>query len=691
MRVLSLIRGFISCFSLTFLIGSFLYPYASAERLLIVVAVAGAILQTEKTLILFLVLLPVFGNKPGTEQVHYLLLIAAALQLGLQRITAPLKKGEISNRLIFFLLLYVCASLFSLTSLPLQKLWFEARSAMPDLSPSTILMSIVSFTRAREDSPAYSPLSVLLTGYSFLFGYFCYLLVGEKPKRAYLYGGAIAFGLIVSLVVGLLDYYGVIDLRFFRSLDPIVNPGDIQFRLQSFFGHSGWFAEYITLSIPFVILLLQLPIRYSYRVAIILLLLLLAEAVLILTYQRGGWISYPLTLCVIWMAIYTTRLIEQGQRDLLSGIKKTFIKVIISLPLTVLCTVLLLSFLSTGSVVGGAAKENAQKYLSRFQDIQKTSDRTEFIKAGFKIGILHPLFGAGSESFFTAFEKEFVSKKGHYYGEANLPLHGSAHNVYMQTFSGKGIVGLLFLLLSVFYMIYQGLRLSLREEELDYDLKLFLLVCSCFCFAFLIYGNVQEVFYVQALQYQFFVVLGLGAGVMNGNSKISSKQQRVWWGVLCVLLVFHLSMENTRAGWDTSQPIEFGCYRPEKNEKKQNIRWCGPEARKLFSIKSKRGEEVIHFAIVTHIVKNQEGHATFEVSYQNEVLLSKEVEALKEYPITIPVTEGLRKKLQKRELESSVLELNLKLNSYFIPKRDYDRSNDRRVLSYQLVTGGGKK
>jgi hypothetical protein len=373
-----------------------------------------------------------------------------------------------------------------------------------------------------------------------------------------------------------LDYYGSIDLLWLRGLDPIVNPGGKQFRLQSLFGHSGWYAEYLTLAIPTCLILLALRIPFWLRATAILLALALGEFVLILTYQRGGWLSYPLTLIAVWAAIYVVRLLERNENDIGRALRRSMAKVLISLPLTVVVSLFLVVLIQGKSSVEDAMSP----YVSRFKDIQRTGDRTDFLKAGVLIGSLHPILGGGADSFAWQFEREVESPTGSFPGRFVLPLHGSAHNVYAQTFSGKGLCGLLALIAIPLCMLAVAPRV-LRNGERSVSDKLIVLTGACYGCAFLIYGNVQEVFYIQVLQFLFFCIAGIVAAVAYRSSDLSTRTALVSPSLCVALIALHVGWEFATPGLTRTfyaENRQFGCFPTETPPNGTPYRWCGERA-----------------------------------------------------------------------------------------------------------------
>ena len=535
---------------------------------------------------LSLFLLPLGGNRPGTSQAFLSMLAGASLFLGIaargegkQRTTiSTITSDELRNPLIFLGLLYCVFSVASLISIPVTHLIDDLRNVSSRESLGAIAISFYSLVFTSEHTLLYSMLSVYYTSLAFLLGLAIYrMCVSDTERIPQLLLGSAFLGLVSSLVLGVLDYYGIIDLQWLRGLDPIVNPGSKQFRLQSLFGHSGWYAEYLTLAIPTCLVILALKLPFWTRALAVLLALALGEFVLILTYQRGGWLSYPLTLIAVWGAIYVVRLLERNETDIVNALRRSVVKVLISLPLTVMVSLLLVFVIQGKSSVQDAMSP----YVSRFKDIQRTGDRTDFLKAGVLIGSLHPVLGGGADSFAWQFEREIESPRGRFPGRFVLPLHGSAHNVYAQTFSGKGLCGLLTLLAIPLCMLAVTPR-AIRDARRSTSEKLIVLTGACYGCAFLIYGNVQEVFYVQVLQFLFFAVVGIVAAVAFRPSDRSSGRVLISPVIVVSLFALHLVWEfvvpgDARALY--SEARRFGCYSPEITPNGAAYRWCGERAR----------------------------------------------------------------------------------------------------------------
>lgn len=559
--------------------------YAPFGALIVVVGVLLGLVAPRMGIALALFALPLGGNRPGTAQSFLATLAGASLFIGIaarglrsnRSSLCRMSSDEVRNPLLFLGLLYCFFSIASLISIPVTHIIDDLRNASSRESLQAIAFSIYSLMFTSEHTLVYSFVSVYSTSLAFLLGFAVYRICTSDTQRyPKILLSAAFLGFFFSLAIGVLDYYGFIDLLWLRGLDPIVNPGGTQFRLQSLFGHSGWYAEYLTLAIPTSLVILALNLPFWMRAVAILLALALGEFVLILTYQRGGWLSYPLTLVAVWGAIYVVRLLERNESDIGRALRRSIVKICISLPLTVVVS-LLLVFAIQGK---GSVQEAMSPYVSRFKDIQRTGDRTDFVKAGFLIGSRHPVLGGGADSFAWQFEREVESPNGAFAGRFVLPLHGSAHNVYAQTFSGKGICGLVTLLAIPFAMLL-AVPHVLRSSHRSISDKLMVLTGGCYASAFLIYGNVQEVFYVQVLQFLFFAVVALVAAVGYQNRTLSlTKIRGVSW--LCLgLISLHLGWEfvspgPTRAFY--AEDRQFGCFPQEAPPGAAPYRWCGERA-----------------------------------------------------------------------------------------------------------------
>ncbi len=622
--------------------------------------------------------LPIFGNRPGTEQSFYLLIISLSILLGLFfRILFFKNKTTIKkdNCLIFLAFAYILVSILSLIALPYKEIIFFLKNLDFLNSYKDFTFALREVFMVSETNSIYSIVSLVNTIIAATLAYFVYLFSSTKPGRVFLFSGAILGGWFFANIIGLADYFSLIDLRFFRSLDPVVNYGNTQYRLQSFFGHSGWFAEYVTLVAPFVMLFLGLKAKFVKKSVLIILSLLLGELILILCYQRGGWLAYPLTLIVVWFSVYAFSKIEKGEKDFFNAIKSSAFKVLISLPITVILSIALVGIFQKTGLIEKERFSKIDHYIGRFKDISKVSDRSEFIHAGFLLGTLHPFYGGGSEGFGHLYEKEFQERGGKFYEKYNLPLHGSAHNVYMQTFSGKGLAGIISLLLLLFYIFYFTYYEICKSTMLNKNNILFLLIGASFASAFLIYGNVQEIFYIQSLQILFFLVIALLASRLS-DKRLSKNFKRSYLGLLCLLLLLHVVWEFVYPGRSFALNNKFsayGCYYEE-----DGFRWCAKNS--SLNVPVKRSEKTNQYNIYLKMKgsahSNNQMPYDVEVYYQNQLLT---IVRLKPGEVSQSIYQV------PFEKEQDFVNLTFKSKYGFIPSKVILDSKDARPLSFKIV------
>ena len=513
-------------------------------------------------LTLFLLILPLWGGhyaaKP--QMVLFLGLFSAlteglSLRLLLHRFLIPAPQSlRLDHPLSLGGWLFLLTALLSLSSLPLD----EVISRLGYLDSH----SEPHWTDLKEVWVLYP---LMRAGFTLQCGFLFFLVPnmpsvwGPDPRHWLL---AILGGVVATLAAGLLDYYAVIDLRSLRPLEDWVNPNNVQQRLQSFFGHSAWCAQYLTVAIPSALVLLTLPMARGIQISLLVGLLVVGEFVLILTFQRGGWVSYPLTLTVIWFSIHVLRP-ERGASGVLNLLKASIGKIALSVPLT-----LLVSMTAFTLITG----EFPSKYVDRFKAIGSVGERTMYIPVALKLFWQHPLFGGGVDSFAYRYVTDFLIPGGPYAGDPKplAQFYNNAHSAYLRTLTGQGILGLLALIATLSSAILGALRLIQKDFKTDlgspplaYRSQIIAMVTLCAAMAFAIYGLVDDYFYVPALEILFFFFLGLAVREVPWPFSLGPLgQKRLLLGIFGLFLS-HLLLEYGFPG-TTRQRVFVqavnGCY-----------------------------------------------------------------------------------------------------------------------------------
>jgi hypothetical protein len=254
-----------------------------------------------------------------------------------------------------------------------------------------------------------------------------------------------------------------------------------------------------------------------------------------------------------------------------------------------------------------------------------------------------------------------------------LPLHGSAHNVYAQTFSGKGIAGLLSLLAIPILFLVTARRL-LSDQSRSLSAKLVALTGACFGCAFLIYGNVQEVFYVQSLQFLFFGIAGIVAAVGNSSmSPLTPKTLKALSAVVLGTFLLHSMWEfgtpgNTRDLYTERRYV--GCYPQEVSPEGRPFQWCGERATITKTVTSSDN------AIVLRLQAGpREQNISVSLGNDSETHVTT-LRAGESQDISLP--------LDSARIQEGHVDISFRATTSFVPALEWQDSTDPRRLAFRL-------
>ena len=491
-----------------------------------------------------------------------------------------------NRRLLLLLLLYVSLSGLSLVQLPLVRAFkgFELWGA----SWSFLVFGAV---------PAWYVYAIAGVNKLVLFVIFIILLSGLEGNRGLyraVFLGAL-WGAVISAIVGLLDYYGVISLTWFRSFNPNINPGGIQFRLQSIFGHPGWFAEFVTITIPFILMGFVKKDSGVYWKIFLFGVLLLCEIALILAKARAGWIAYPVTLVFCWVLFYLFK--EKDGVTNWQINRKGLIKVAISVPVTIVLSLLIIFKLLGGAsyslkatvenpVAGKSAESRypQQSIGNRAKIIFRASDRTVGWKQGFDVGMERPVFGMGYESFrwhkevLENVEKSHIRRNGSHALSLDTP-----HNLFVQLFVNGGFAGLFLWGLVVAYV------LALLIADLLRNKRYFNVCVALSIVSFHVYGVFQSMQYIPMIWFLIFLMFGYALTIDDGVLPVRvRKLGGVFTKISVVLVVIggivYLSNFESRG---LAEKYGLEVYRKDQDRNRYygfhprldgNYRWSGKRA-----------------------------------------------------------------------------------------------------------------
>jgi hypothetical protein len=526
---------------------------------------------------------PLFGNRPRTPQFLWLVWLAALVACPLLVRLCTTWKREAQEVLRsgvgLAALAYAAASFLSLTSIPVDEI-LETFGLPFDASGVWTALRVLPTTDVLD--PYYAVFTVVLTLHALVIGLALAVLLQRDGRAVRWVGGGLFAGLLSAVVVGLLDFTFVIDLRGLRAFDPYTNPDGVQ-RLQSTFGHSGWFAQYVCFSAASVFVL-ELWLRSrTLTAALGVTVLALGLLAVVLSYQRGGWITY---------AVVTTFIVWAGSR-LLSPPASSHAAVVRLVPIAASGLVVIVSGLLVAVTLWAASEGHprAMRIAERLRNIAHVTDRSHHIVAGLRLGALHPILGGGSETFAVLYQNEYLRAGGRYYARGYSPVlehYGSAHNVFAQTFAGKGLVGVVTLVTLVAAAALRAWRTRRAGVTGGIDTTVGAHIVLGTLIAFVIYGQVQEVFYIQTLQLLIFAAIGLAAGLPDA-SPAAGRRHRWSTGLVATVLLAALAAHVTQAyvfpgrlreAYRDREISRAGArlFAPERDPDGQFFQWTGGSA-----------------------------------------------------------------------------------------------------------------
>lgn len=612
------------------------------------------------------------GDSPGTPLTVFFYEVFSALLLGILIRYSIWRDGSAAQTLkvknhpiTLFLWLFVLSGLLSLTSLPLTGLfagWGRIEYH---------LMS--QFLGSRE----YTPLLPVLDSLYQLQSLAVFFLIADYPKafrgNSKVWTLSLLAGYLIVLVSGLLEFYGIIALRSLPFLGPLLSPTGFE-RIQSFFGNPTWYAEYLTVIAPFSMILLLLNLPQKLRLGLVVLILIVTEVSLILTMSRGGWLSYPLTLIAMWIAYYTL-IREKGEdKPRRFVIRKLIKKIGLSIPITLAISLSIVGYLNSlpRASSGSTSGPGQDAYLARAQQMKNANERLRYFQPMKVLLAEHPILGGGQNSWGYRMMNEYRKPDGAHFGadtrfgEGGSIEFGSAHNLYFQTLAGKGVIGLLILvgLLGTSVVMAGQSALLGRNGGLSSSQKVFSMMMLAYTFAFIIYGNVQEDFYVPALTLLFFMAFGIFVEAVPASFQVS---KRLAWS-LSTLIAFafigHLFWEYRLPGVTRLENAhqEFGCLDDLGEHPGSTTEWCGQRFRVGRPIFSINGEPHAFMRLIyDHEDPNHTG-MTLKVSAGDQPLS----------PVSIPKGGPiwLDLKLPKGQ-PGDTIKLLFEAQEAFVPARDF--------------------
>lgn len=333
------------------------------------------------------------------------------------------------------------------------------------------------------------------------------LTANRHENFKWLFVGIFASG-VFSALAGLLEFYGVLSLNSLR-FGTRISTGGV---LHSLFVNRAWFGEFVLVTIPFVLIGFMSRYRKLWFTILLFFCLILCEIALILAGGRAGWVAYPLILFFCWIFVYFFK----DQKFDLSQLKwKNIIKVAVSVPLTIVISLLLVFYLlmPLSNYMTAHSKNKAMrsadstgKFLtSQVSRIIEPKGRIEVWNSAIDVGIEKWLYGLGymtfgwhsrilasiPDSVYTV-NKDNKSKR----------LYETPHSLYLQLFSGGGVAALFI------WLMLTGYALAVLVADLVTNRRLLNIPVIISIISFHVYGIFQSMQTVPMIWLIYFLCLG---------------------------------------------------------------------------------------------------------------------------------------------------------------------------------------
>ena len=490
--------------------------------------------------------------------------------------------GRLNRELVALVLCYIGLSVFSLMLLPVGHI-------VKDFSLFGLKSSFLQMASTTPNTCLYP-----LAGINRLILYFVFALEVSKGKEArelfkWIFVGIFVGGVFCAFV-GLLDYYGIISLKWYSWTVT-------GYALSSTFLNRSWLAEFILMMAPFVLIGFMSKIKGVWWKILLLGSLVVCEIALILAGARGGWVSYPLILFICWLFFYFS---EEGRLDSFHFRWKSVIKVAVSVPITIIISFLLIfqvfmplsDYLRTQEGVKSLSRssKSTSQYIKRqTARIIEPSGRVRAWTQGIDVGREKLFFGMGYESF--CWHANILSGIPESYYTINKDnkhkrVLDTPHNIFFQLFVSGGVAGV------ILWVLIIGYCLMILVVDLVKNKRLLNVPVIISIISFHLYGIFQSMQYIPMIW--MFIFLNLGYAMTIDKNVLPDRVKRLT-GVVVKVMIFLVLIGGVAYFTDRgSQGLAekyglmvyakdqdwhnyYGFYHREKWGK-EYYRWSGPRA-----------------------------------------------------------------------------------------------------------------
>jgi len=459
-------------------------------------------------------MLPFFENHLNGEQNLYVMYILVTSIL-VNWFFSSFKKKV--SRIINSPVDYLALSFVAISFLSLIAVAQDVGRAVKDQQPFITLVSSVLTSTDR------SPLFCVHSFYNLVISLMLFSFLANNLKsiveveRIFI---CLAIGLLATTVLGVLDYFDIVILGWIRE------SFQEEIRMRSIFGHSSWFAHFMTMTVPITLVSAFTPFknranRYFYKA-----ILLLSIICIIYSFHRTALYSF-IIICFLY-CIFQYRFIAKKITNIISYIYLLPVKAVKALltsghvfmrfAIMIAVTAVVINYVQVNHVKDVlstkynslviAVKNNLEvnRFVYRYTDFFNLSSREYFWEESIEIFREHPVIGSGIGTYVWKYpDQDMMLVKYGESGYAQSPR--SAHSLYLQILAERGISGLM-IFLAILSVIFFEIFKSLKKRPGGYVRDVLLILFLIFM-GFFIYSFIDYIFYVRPFELLFWLYVGV--------------------------------------------------------------------------------------------------------------------------------------------------------------------------------------
>jgi len=259
-----------------------------------------------------------------------------------------------------------------------------------------------------------------------VFSCFIWYLIEKDKSILYLFYYALVLCFLALVIDGYIQYFTGTNLSGFKISG---------IRVSSFFGDELIMGSYLSRLFPLLFALFLIKKKQKYEIYLIGILFILVDVLIFMSGERSAF--FFLNLSTVFIIV----LIKEYQKFRLT----TFI-------IAIICVLILsLNSLTMKERMFKGPAEDMGLIESSKETVIFTKEHDSLIRTAYNMFKGQPIFGHGPKMF-------RIICKDEKYATGITPCMTHPHNFYIQLLAETGIIGFLFLLSALVYVIYTALR-----------------------------------------------------------------------------------------------------------------------------------------------------------------------------------------------------------------------------------------